>query len=337
LLHRNFNTLQSSLESANQAAANKVYNHLVDNQTLLKEVNALRVEVKSLSSENDRLSAQLEYYASAGRRQQSRVSSAAPGSHSLENEISRRHSMISPERHYLDAIYDDDIPPEPETAQNPKALAATGNFDSSFSKGRPLLSLSQAELPRIPAMNDESPVDRNRKSAPQLFSAFPNRYENQQSNSSQRPTQANDSQSIDKKKSSNLGPSIQWASSQVIQPSSNASPAKISQKAAKSHASDKDRMNDIIDSLNKLDNADGNSIASRASKSESIGGLRSTISVVSSQKSADEKIAELINMNVQDLRQSTSHELPKKEERPSRGPNSNTPKLSKTTLILNKD
>jgi hypothetical protein len=61
LLHRNFSTLQSSLDSANQAASAKVYNHLLDNQTLLKEVNQLRMEVKALGVENDRLSAQLDF------------------------------------------------------------------------------------------------------------------------------------------------------------------------------------------------------------------------------------------------------------------------------------
>lgn len=45
LLHRNFQTLQNSMDTANQAAANKVFNHLMDNQTLLKEVNNLRSEV----------------------------------------------------------------------------------------------------------------------------------------------------------------------------------------------------------------------------------------------------------------------------------------------------
>lgn len=45
LLHRNFHTLQNSMDTANQAASNKVFNHLMDNQTLLKEVNNLRAEV----------------------------------------------------------------------------------------------------------------------------------------------------------------------------------------------------------------------------------------------------------------------------------------------------
>jgi long-subunit acyl-CoA synthetase (AMP-forming) len=46
ILHRNFHNLQSSLESTQAAAANKVANHLTDNQTLLNEVNNLRQEVR---------------------------------------------------------------------------------------------------------------------------------------------------------------------------------------------------------------------------------------------------------------------------------------------------
>lgn len=34
------------METANQAASNKVFNHLMDNQTLIKEVNNLRAEVR---------------------------------------------------------------------------------------------------------------------------------------------------------------------------------------------------------------------------------------------------------------------------------------------------
>lgn len=61
LLHRNFSSLQSSLDTAQQVLNYKVHNHLTDNQTLLKEVNQLRSEVKSLSLENQRLAAQLEF------------------------------------------------------------------------------------------------------------------------------------------------------------------------------------------------------------------------------------------------------------------------------------
>ncbi len=50
ILHRNFHNLQSSLESSQQAAANKVANHLTDNQTLLNEVNNLRMEVNHVQS-----------------------------------------------------------------------------------------------------------------------------------------------------------------------------------------------------------------------------------------------------------------------------------------------
>ena len=45
ILHRNFQNLQSSMDSAHMAANAKVFNHLTDNQTLLNEVNNLRTEV----------------------------------------------------------------------------------------------------------------------------------------------------------------------------------------------------------------------------------------------------------------------------------------------------
>jgi hypothetical protein len=45
LLHRNFSSLQSSLDTAQQVLNSKVLNHLTDNQTLLREVNQLRSEV----------------------------------------------------------------------------------------------------------------------------------------------------------------------------------------------------------------------------------------------------------------------------------------------------
>lgn len=62
LLHRNFSSLQSSLETAQHVLHDKVHNHLSDNQTLLREVNQLRSEVKSLSLENQRLAAQIDFF-----------------------------------------------------------------------------------------------------------------------------------------------------------------------------------------------------------------------------------------------------------------------------------
>lgn len=58
LLHRNILSLQRSLDSTQALAANKVHNHLADNEVLLREVNALRSEIKALSLENQRLIAQ---------------------------------------------------------------------------------------------------------------------------------------------------------------------------------------------------------------------------------------------------------------------------------------
>ena len=69
LLHRNVNGLRANLDLAQTVAATKVQNHLNDNQNLLKEVNNLRFEVRGLSMENQRLTAQLEFNArmAAGR------------------------------------------------------------------------------------------------------------------------------------------------------------------------------------------------------------------------------------------------------------------------------
>lgn len=61
LLHRNVNGLRANLDLAQTVAATKVQNHLSDNQNLLKEVNNLRFEVRNLSMENQRLIAQLEF------------------------------------------------------------------------------------------------------------------------------------------------------------------------------------------------------------------------------------------------------------------------------------
>lgn len=61
LLHRNFTSLQSSLDTAQQVSGYKVHNHLTDNQNLLREVNQLRSEVKGLSLENQRLAANIEF------------------------------------------------------------------------------------------------------------------------------------------------------------------------------------------------------------------------------------------------------------------------------------
>jgi hypothetical protein len=61
LLHRNVTGLRANLDLAQTVAATKVHNHLTDNQNLLKEVNNLRLEVRALSMENQRLIAQLDF------------------------------------------------------------------------------------------------------------------------------------------------------------------------------------------------------------------------------------------------------------------------------------
>lgn len=84
LLHRNVTGLRANLDLAQAVAANKVHNHLTDNQNLLKEVNNLRFEVRSLSMENQRLIAQLEFNNrwTAGNR--TRASGGAPDEGSSE-------------------------------------------------------------------------------------------------------------------------------------------------------------------------------------------------------------------------------------------------------------
>lgn len=115
ILHRNFHNLQSSLESSHQAAANKVANHLSDNQTLLNEVNNLRMEVinilckdsydcyfpffvasqvKSLSLENHRLSAQLEYQATKHATELHNMQSLVLNSETDERYTSNKRKSV---------------------------------------------------------------------------------------------------------------------------------------------------------------------------------------------------------------------------------------------------
>jgi WD40 repeat protein len=61
LLHRNIQSLRGGLEATQQRAQSKIHNHLADNEVLLREVNALRSEVKALSRENHRLQATLDF------------------------------------------------------------------------------------------------------------------------------------------------------------------------------------------------------------------------------------------------------------------------------------
>jgi len=61
LLHRNVNSLRANLDTTHHVAASKVQHHLGDNQHLLKEVHNLRLEVRALSMDNQRLAAQLEF------------------------------------------------------------------------------------------------------------------------------------------------------------------------------------------------------------------------------------------------------------------------------------
>eukprot|EP01033_Poteriospumella_lacustris_P009178 gene9178-6604_t len=82
LLHRNIKSLRSSLESSQALASTKIHNHLADNEVLLREVNALRSEVKALSLENHRLQATLDFRQTAANtprsQQDSFVSDAQP-------------------------------------------------------------------------------------------------------------------------------------------------------------------------------------------------------------------------------------------------------------------
>ncbi len=82
LLHKNVTGLRTNLDTAHTVAASKVQNHLNDNQNLLKEVNNLRFEVRNLSMENQRLSSRLEFNA----RMQGSRKKAQDGSEGSELE-----------------------------------------------------------------------------------------------------------------------------------------------------------------------------------------------------------------------------------------------------------
>lgn len=100
LLHRNFSSLQSSLDTAQHVLSSKVHNYLSDNQTLLKEVNQLRSEVKSLSLENQRLAASIDFM-QARRQEQidafnAQFMSTEDGHHHvpLPEMINTRHPLM---------------------------------------------------------------------------------------------------------------------------------------------------------------------------------------------------------------------------------------------------
>ena len=61
MLHKSIRGLQSNLENTSVLAQTKVGNHLVDNRILLEEINALRQQVRSVSMENQRLKAKIEF------------------------------------------------------------------------------------------------------------------------------------------------------------------------------------------------------------------------------------------------------------------------------------
>ena len=54
-LHKNVNALKTNLEKSESLAAIKVKKHLTDNEHLVQEVNRMRHEIRSLSTENQRL------------------------------------------------------------------------------------------------------------------------------------------------------------------------------------------------------------------------------------------------------------------------------------------
>lgn len=61
LLHKSIRGLQSNLENTSILAQTKVGTHLADNKILLEELNTLRQQVRSLSTENQRLTAKYDF------------------------------------------------------------------------------------------------------------------------------------------------------------------------------------------------------------------------------------------------------------------------------------
>jgi len=61
LMHKSVNSLKKNLDSVDEVAAAKVKSHLSDNKILIEEVNSMRQQVRSLSLENQRLKAKIEF------------------------------------------------------------------------------------------------------------------------------------------------------------------------------------------------------------------------------------------------------------------------------------
>jgi hypothetical protein len=73
LLHKSIRGLQSNLENTSVLAQTKVGSHLSDNRILLEEINMLRQQVRSLSLDNQRLQAKMEFADLLQRRESSQV------------------------------------------------------------------------------------------------------------------------------------------------------------------------------------------------------------------------------------------------------------------------
>lgn len=99
MLHRNVSILRANIDVAHSATESKVKNHLNDNQNLLKEVNNLRFEVRSLSMENQRLLAQIEFN-NRGNKDNSKKNN------SNENDV-RKNNVIQPFGKAVTSSYDD--------------------------------------------------------------------------------------------------------------------------------------------------------------------------------------------------------------------------------------
>lgn len=157
LLHRNIKSLRSSLESSQALANTKIHNHLADNEVLLREVNALRSEVKALSLENHRLQATLDFRQTAANtprsQQDSFVSDAQPQQPQPQPLPMRRSRPSSTNGLLLQDALSQLPGATPPTTSAPPLLPIPLPVDSQSALSLPRLAVSsalQAQLGRAP-------------------------------------------------------------------------------------------------------------------------------------------------------------------------------------------
>lgn len=299
LLHRNFSNLQASLDSKNQAATAKVYNHLIDNQTLLKEVNQLRIEVKALSAENDRLSAQLDFM-NTNRRQSKLLPPSATSS--LGGGVGGGGGPAPPTRN---SSFRQILAATDHHAQLHDTLDKATSIQNSLNQ---YLSDSQANYQAEPVANVNpliGNISTNPLTASNLFPPFPNRHEQPpillhgSSRESKRPTpiveeqrqSTNNNNNKKNQTSSSHGNQSasnfqQLASSQILQPTGSV-------HSLDQHSSQVSALSRSMDS------------PLREKSAYSAGSKENIVKA----KTAEEKIAELLSQNLQEIKSSSTQPI----------------------------